>query len=232
MELSELRSRLRARVGNPSQTDIPDTPNLDQYINDAYQEIFNKYKSRRRRARARFTTTIGQDKYNLAGTTDVVYKVWDRTNGLELEYIGISKLSEKDYDASPNNLVQNAKPLQWTVMETYLQLLPPPDGAYVIEFVYKVIFSSLVQPTDIPVVPEYWHRGIVMLASAIYYEDAAGDQEKAAFHRGLFKDWVSDLPLEAHEQTEAIDSGVEVPTLGFNARADRKPDGIWWDILD
>src|SRR5256885_608867 len=157
MNLDQMRTLLRTRIGNPSITDVPSTPNLDSHINDACQEVLNKYKFKKRRARARFTTQIGIDKYNVRQTTDVIYKVWDRTNGKELERVGKSVLSERDYDSSPNNLVQNGKPSQWTYMEAYLQLLPPPDGAYNIEFVYKVLYTPLVNSGDVPVVPTPWH---------------------------------------------------------------------------
>jgi hypothetical protein len=232
MNLSDLRGALRSRIGNPSTTDVPDTPNLDKHINDACQEILNKYKFKRRRARAQFTTVAGQDKYSVAALTDVVYKAWDRTNGRELTYVGTNVLSEQDYNASPNNLVVNGKPDKWAHIETYLQILPPPDGAYCIEFVYKVIFVALTSASDVPVIPLPWHRGIYILASALYYDDEASDHAKAVYHRGAFKDWVSDQPVEEHEQTEAIDSGVEIPTLSAGSlSSQRKPDGIAWDTL-
>lgn len=222
---------MRTRIGNPSTTDVPDTPNLDQHLNDAYQEILNKYKSKRRRARARFTTTIGTDKYKVDGLTDVIYKVWDRTNGVQLEYVGKTKLAESDYDASPNALVQNAHPQRWAHIETYLQLLPPPDGAYVIEFVYKVMYTALVNATDVPVIPVTWHRGIPILAAHMYYDDEGGDPAKATYHKNAFRDWVADQPAEEHEEAEAIDSGVEVPTLSRSAATRRRPDGTAWDSL-
>src|SRR5712691_11578259 len=107
MQLIELRPKLRSRIGNPSAADVPDTPNLDGHINGAYREIFDKYKFRRRRAMAKFVTAIGKDKYYVSGLTDVIYKAWDRTNGVQLEYVGTNKLAEQDYDATPNALVQN-----------------------------------------------------------------------------------------------------------------------------
>lgn len=230
MQLSDLRTRLRARIGNPSTTDVPDTPNLDQHLNDAYQEILDKYKFRSRRARARFTTVVGNDKYLTQGLTDVIYKMWDRTNGVQLEYIGKTKLSEQDYDIVPNALVQNGRPAKWTYIESYIQLLPPPDGVYDIEFVYKIVYTPLAAATDIPNIPVTWHRGIYILASKIYYEDEGNDVTKAAFHSNAFKDWAIDKPVEEHEQTEAIDSGVEVPTLRHGMfSTTRTPDGVWWD---
>ncbi len=229
MNLGQIRTALRTRIGNPSTADVSDA-SLNGHINDAYQEIFNKYKFKRRRARGKFTTTIGADKYLVSTFTDVIFKAWDRTNGRELEKVGTNILSEQDYDASPNALVQNARPQKWAYTETYFQLLPPPDGAYVIEIVYKVIFTALANDNDVPIIPINWHRGIVILASYMYYDDEAGDTVKATYHSQRFKDWVSDQPVEEHEETEAIDSGVEVPSLAARVSM-RRPDGVFWDIL-
>ncbi len=152
MNLSQMRTSLRTRIGSPSTTDVPDA-NLTGHINSAYQEIFNKYKFKRRRARAKFSTIIGTNKYDVHNLTDVIFKVWDRTNGKELEKVGSNALASQDYDASPNALVQNARPQKWDYVETYLQLLPPPDGVYVIEFVYKITFSALTADADVPLIP-------------------------------------------------------------------------------
>jgi hypothetical protein len=230
MNLGAMRTSLRTRIGSPSVADVPDA-NLNGHINDAYQEIFNKYKFKRRRARARFTTVIGADKYDLSTLTDIVYKVWDRTNGKELTFVGTNVLSERDYDASPNALVQNARPEQYAHVETYLQILPPPDGLYVIELVYRVLFTTLVNDSDLPIIPANWHRGIVILAAHHHFDDEGGDVAKATYHGGAFDKWVADQPVEEHEETEAIDTGVEVPTLGQQLAPNRKPDGVWWDIL-
>ena len=230
MNLSELEIMVRKRIGNPSLTDVPNA-NLDTHINNAYQEIFDKYKFKRRRGRARFTTIVGQDKYTVNTLTDIIFKAWDRTNGVPLEFIGKTKLAEMDYDASPNNLVQNGKPAKWAFIETYFQVLPPPDGAYCIEFVYRVILSLLSQPSDTPIIPLSWHRGIGILASSIYYGDEGTDITKSEFHQRAFDKWVADKPVEEHEQTEAIDSGVEVPTLKQSGTDIRRPDGIFWDMI-
>lgn len=231
MQLTELRLRVRSRIGNPNQTDVPDSPNLDQHINGAYQEIFNKYKFKRRRALGKFTTVVGVDKYDVSGQTDVIYKAWDRTNGTLLEKIGKTKIAQRDFDASPNALVQNGKPDKWAHVETYFQVFPPPDGLYSIEFLYKVRPAILSNAPDTPIIPSVWHRGIVILGAAIYYEDEGADPAKAVFNRNAFRDWVSDMPVEEHEETEAVDSGVELPSLGSGRGSRGSPDGAWWDRL-
>lgn len=229
MNLGQLEVALRVKIGGPSITDVPNT-DLDGHINSAYQEIFDKYKFRRRRANALFTTAIGTDKYEVDTLTDVIYKAWDRTNGRPLTYIGKTKQSQRDFDMTPYPLVQSGKPKAWTYTEQYFQLFPPPDGLYDIEFLYKVIFSPLVLGTDVPIIPTSWHRGIYVLAAAIYYEDEGDDPEKAVYNRTQFKVWASDKPVEEHEQTEAIDSGVQIPTLTrFGHQTYRRPRGAGFD---
>jgi hypothetical protein len=227
MNFLELKTALRSRIGNPSVGDVTDA-SLGTHVNDAYQEIFDKYKFKRRRARAKFSTVIGADKYVINTLTDVIFKVWDRTNGRELTKVGSNVLAERDYDGA---LVRNGRPEQWDYKETYLQLLPPPDGAYAIELYFKAFFCALVADNDVPLIPSSWHRGIYILAAHLYYDDEAGDSTKAMYHLMKFKDWVSDKPVEEHEETEAIDSGVEVPTLAAQRSSSRRPDGVAWDLL-
>lgn len=227
MNLTQLTAAVRTRIGNPSTTDVPDA-SIYTHANQAYQEIFTKYKFKRRRGKAKFSTQVGISKYIVSDLTDVIYTVWDRTNGKPLEKIGKTILSQKDYASTPPTSVQNGKPTQWDHAETYLHLLPAPDGVYVIEFVYRVIFIALTTGAQVPIIPLSWHRGIVILAAHVYYDDEGADPQKATYHKNAFKDWVSDQPVEEHEETEAVDSGVQIPTLG-GPSMNRKPDGTWWD---
>lgn len=230
MNLATLATALRKKIGSPSTTDVPDSPNIYGHINNAYNEIFNKYKFKRRRGKAKFTTSAGIGKYIVSDLTDVIYTVWDRTNGRSLEKVGKTILSQRDYASTPPASVQDGIPTQWDHAETYLHLLPVPNGAFVIEFVYRVIFSALATTDAVPVIPLSWHRGIVILAAHMYYDDEGGDPQKATYHKNAFKDWVADQPVEEHEETESIDSGVQIPTLGGPSLT-RRPDGTWWDSL-
>lgn len=221
MILPELRDRLRRRIGNPSVTDVPDS-DLDTHINGAYQFIWNRYRFRARRGLGKLQTVAGSPRYSISPVTDIIYQVWDRTNGRRLVRIGTRGMAERDYVAAVAG-----RPEAWNYVETYLHLFPTPDGVYEIEFEFKRRFEPL-RNVDAPVIPEPWHQGIVVLAAAMYYEDQAIDPMKAQYHRNLWKDFVSDMPVELHEETESVDSAVSIPTLGSTKV--RTPDGIWWDI--
>lgn len=207
MTLTLLQQYVRRRIGNPSATDVTDAT-LAGHVNDAYEEIRDKYKHTRGRARATFSTVLGTDKYRITDVTEVLYKAWDRTNDQELEVVGINYLVENDFIDS----VQG-KPVKVGRFEDYIQLLPVPNGVYQIELYYKEKFTALVNSSDIPDLPDAWHRGIGILASFNYYDVDGRDAAKATYQMQVYKNWLTDKPVESHEETEAIDSGVEMPSL-------------------
>jgi hypothetical protein len=211
MNLGELRAIVRRRIGNPSAADVPDSV-LNGHINDAAEEIQDKYSFVRLRKRARFTTTAGTDKYLISPLTEIIYKVWDRTNKLELVKVGANYVASREFDGLPN-----AKPRFYARFEDYVQLLGDgggaPDGAYDIEMLYRAKFATMTDDTHEPEVPEPWHKGISLLAAYNYYDADGKDAAKAQAQWLAWRNWVADKPVEAHEETEAIDSGVELPGL-------------------
>lgn len=202
-----MRSLLRRRVGNPSATDVTDTV-LTGHINDAIEEIRDKYKILAATPRARFTTGIGTARYMLSTLTDTVLKVWDRTNGKELTKVGINYVAAND-----NVNVTNGKPLKWGRFEDYLELFPPPDGAYVIEVLYREFYTALIADVDVPDIPAAWHRGAVILAAFNYYDVDGKDAVKSKYQMDVWKNWLQDKPVEAHEEQAAAGTGVELPTI-------------------
>lgn len=208
MKHSDMIALVRRRIGNPTTTDVVDSV-ITGHINDAYEEVRDKFKHTRGRKREQFTTTINVGRYKISDVTETLYKAWDRTNKLELERVGINVLTEEDFDGT---LI--GKPTKIARFEDYVQLLPVPDGAYVIELYLKEIFTPLVGVNDVPDIPQAWHRGVCILAAFNYYDVDGGDAAKATYQMQVFKNWLEDKPVEAHDETEGIDSGVEIPSLG------------------
>lgn len=208
MNHSQLKTLLRKRIGSPSATDVTDAV-LSEKINSAYEEIVDKFAFLRGRGRAKFTTVVGQDKYQISSITDEIRKVWDRTNKRELEKIGSGKVARSDFDGGTN-----ARPERYARFENYIQLLPVPDGAYIIELLYRARLTALASDADIPNIPSAWHRGIALLATYMYYDDEAKDYPKATASYNTWQTWLRDKPVEAHEEAAALDSGVEIPSLG------------------
>lgn len=204
MQLDEMRTMLRARIGNPSTVDVID-PKLNEVINLAMHDISGRYRFHKARKRCTFLTVAGQSAYSLPIDCEVVYRLADITNFKKLEKIG-----DRQFSTQTDNV--NAKPLKYVRYRDFVELVPIPDDVYTIEVFYKYFVVTLANDGDSPGIPASWHYGIVLLAKWYYYTDQA-DAPKAAMAYEAFKLWVSDKPTEIDEESVDIDSGVDILTL-------------------
>ncbi len=207
MDLLAIRTRLRPRIGNPSVADVADSL-LTQHINDALEEIVDRFKFKALWVRCEFTTVIGTDRYLISGSTDQVADVWDRTNGVELSGIvptGLAMVDDVD--------VENGKPEKFLVFDGYIRLLPPPDGAYVISFHNKKRVTVLTQDTDVPEIPQTWHRAVLLLSAYYYYSDTGKNMAKGVAAYNEYSAWIRGKPVEADEERKYAATGVRFPGL-------------------
>lgn len=204
MRLSEMRTILRSRIGNPTIVDVPDSV-LDQELNAAYQDIVDRYRFHKARKRCQFDTVIGQARYDLPSDVLSVFRVKDMTNNVKLTKWGDRQLSVAD--------VTEAKPTRYVRYRDYIELWPTPDGVYTIEVYYKYAHGKMTADDDQPGLPSVWHEGIMVKAKYNYYMNIANDQPKAVMAYEGWKLWVQDKPTEIDEESVDIDSGVEVVPL-------------------
>lgn len=208
MNLAAIRANLRMGVGNPSTTDVTNV-DLDGHINGAYSEIADKYPFHRVRELGRFSTIASTDKY-IVTDVDTIYRVWDRTNKKKLTKVADRHIANTDFLGT-----EEGKPTHYGHFENYVQLFPIPDDVYELEIFYKKDVLPLSGDTDIPIIPQVWHRGIALLSRYYYYSDQYKDSNKAAQALNEFKTWVQDKPVETQEELmDMEDQGVEIPTLG------------------
>lgn len=223
MELSDLRIRLRAQIGNPTDVDVANSK-LDQLINDSMKDITSRYRFHKARKRCVFYTVRGVGDYGLPVDCEVVLRMWDMTNRVKLEQIG-----DRQFSSQTNLATTYAKPTQYVRYRDYVELYPIPDqgtsaqaqDGYAIEVFYKYRQVTLVNASDVPGIPEAWHIGIVMWARWMYYmEQGDNPKKQSAFED--FKLWVADKSTEVDEERVDTDSGVEVLSLSqqFTPRQD------------
>lgn len=214
MNFAQLKAALRVSIGNPSVADVPDlSPSgtgLGDYINDAYFELLDRFGHSTLKPRYRFTTISGTGKYILPNTVGGILWVWDRTNKIKLDRVDMDYISRNEFDApSP----ATAKPTKYAHIDNFLQLLAIPDGAYVMEFMYRLITAGMALDVDVPSIPLTWHKGIRILARWHYYLDT-NDTAKQTSSKAAYDLWLSTKPLETAEETMADDTGVSIPSLG------------------
>lgn len=205
MQISEIRTRLRRAIGNPSVATVPDAT-LDLFINAAYTDIVEKNKFHKARKLCRFDTTADTDKYTLPNDVSAIIHVRDRTNEQRLKKKDAQQTFEV-FGSSTTGL-----PRYYNHLRDWIQLFPVPNSVYSIEVYYRASLASLSDANPTPSIPTPWHEGIPLLARHKYYDDA-GDVSKSLYALNIYKDWVKDKPVEVQEELRDIDSGVRIPAL-------------------
>lgn len=206
MNLSEMRTRLRRQIGNPTTTDVPDAQ-LTEHVNDAYREIVAKFRFHKTRKVCTFDTTADTRRYGLPEDAKWVMRVRDDTNKRFIEKTDDHRLSRID------DLTTTGKPELYARYRDWIELQPTPDGVYTISVYYESDITELSADSDEPVMSEAWHRGLVNLAKYYYYDDQ-GDDAKALSARNKYEAWLTSQPSEVDEEQRFNDHGVQIPSLG------------------
>jgi hypothetical protein len=218
MDLTALQTRLRSMVGSPSATDVPDAE-LTQHLNDAYRDIATKFPHHKIRKVCDFETTVGEDTYGLPTGVLSVLKVWDISNNVKLERVGIDQIARLPEQT-------DGKPLKYIRLRDYIQLVPPTDAVYSIRVHYITDTTDLTSGSDVPVVPTPWHIAIALLGKWYYYNHH-NQVPKAQAAMVAYREWLRDKPSEMDAETVDIDSGVRLPTL---ARSSTK--GLTFELAE
>lgn len=205
MNLLSFRTALRARVGNPTVAETPNSE-LDERINESVKDITEKYGFHKGRKVVTFPTVIGQSRYTMPDDCVVVMKL-----RIPAENVALRKRDETW--ASDNETLENGMPLNYLRERDWVQLFPPPDDIYTLELKYKASAAAMTLDADEPVFPSTWDQGVLYLARWKYW-DVRGDLEKASFAYNAWKLWVKDKPSEIAEELFADDTeGVRVVGL-------------------
>lgn len=207
MNLSDMRTSLRRKIGNPGTTEVPNAT-LDEHLNNAYRDLATKFAHPKARKICSFPTVADSAAYGLPTAIGGILRVWDDTNKKRLEKIG-----DRRYAELPT--METGKPDRYVRLRDFIELIPTPDDAYTIFIHYTETIADLVQTDDVPVIPIPWHVGIVFLARW-YYRDDQGDLPKASYALNAYNGWLSNRPTTFDEETVDIDSAVELPTLTYS----------------
>lgn len=223
MNFAELREALRISVKRPDEGDAPQA-DLGMYINEGYRDLAGRYEYHQTRQRCTFVTVAGQAKYQLPPDLTVVLRLRDNTHGRKLWKTGDRSIADQRVPKFQH------WPRHYTRYRHYVELIPTPDAdGYVIEVFYIALPKLLTLDSDTPILPELWHRGIVLRARWHYFVDK-GDSAQATEALNMFSVWVSDKPLEIEQESVDIDNAVEVPELEtglYRHHSTRFDDGLF-----
>lgn len=214
MNLLEIRTRLRRRVGSPDATDVTDA-SLNEFINTAYRDIASRFRFHKVRKLCTFDTIASTSRYGLPTDCEVVLRLRDQTTGMKL------RKEDDSFEAGLEGVADTVEgvPASYLRQRDWVKISPVPDGVYTIEVFYKAGITDLVNDTDSPVIPASWHEGIVKLARHGFYDDA-GDVPKAQYALQNYASWLSTKSIEVDEEKVDMDKGVRIPSLSRPYRRD------------
>lgn len=223
MDLSELNTTLRTKVGNPSTAEVTDTV-LTRLSNEAYEEIFEKYTFQKARRVVTFPTTIGSALYDIPTDCLAVFSLWNTTENYQ------RKILKKDENwLAAQQSETNGPPIGYVRQRGWIQLSPTPDLVYTLRMMYKAAYTPLVLNADVPSIPESWHPGIWRLARFQYW-DEKGDLAKAQWANNIWLQWLATKPDELQEEYQMDDTeGVVMPSLIRSSAGSSFNSQLTWD---
>lgn len=238
MQLSDYRTWLRSRVGNPSVAEVDDSV-FDDITNESYEEIANRFVFHKVRKIVTFPTIaptvatppVLTPRYTIPTDCLEVRSIWNTgstanpTTQYKLEKRDEAWLAGQQTDLS--NPI-SAAPTDYVRQRDWIELSPAPDDVYTMRLEYKAILAKLVSPTDIPALPDVWHKGIAYLARFKYWDEIRLDNPKAQWAMEVWNGWVETKPVEVEEENFADNTeGVQVLGLS-NASGHSRP----WSSAD
>lgn len=215
MNLLQLRTDLRGRVGNPTVAEVPNSE-LDDRINESIRDIIDRYGFLNARKIVQFNTVMDVPRYAIPTDCLVVMKLRHPLDNLQL-------IKRDETWASKRMTEDSGRPTDYLRERDWMQLFPTPDDVYTLEIMYKAAPATLVNDVDEPELPSMWREGILLLARAKHW-DYKLDIQKATHAYNVWERWVSTKPSEVSEELFADNTeGIIIPTLRpRRRRSDRR----------
>ena len=245
MTLAQFETWLRGVVGNPSTADVPNTT-LDQCINEAYDEIANRFQFHLVRKIVTFLTgaptvavpPVGTPRYPIPCDLLEARSLWNMGSAINID--AQYKLEKRDeaWLAGQQSDLNNpifGQPTSYVRQRDWIELSPVPDGIYNMRLEYKASIAPLSISTDSPILPDVWHKGICYLARVKYWDEVQLDNPKAAAAMAIWNAWIETKPVEVQEEDFADNTeGIVVPTLSNRGRnsSSRFWSSNYFDVAD
>lgn len=170
MTLTEMRTAVRTRLGNPSTDGFFSDANLTDIVNEGLQVISTDHDWPWLFATATFSTAASDADYAMPAT-------WLRTRGLIIDgYDPLTLLSTPEIRAMET--ATTGQPEYFTIDDDQILLRPVPDGVYSVIHDYVRSETALSGDSDTPLMPLQFHYSIV--ASAVHLAHLRqGDMSRA-----------------------------------------------------
>lgn len=184
MNLSQIRDYVRSLTGIPS-TDILSNADLNQFINEAYNEILREADWTFLRAITTLNLSNGTATYALPanvyeGQIASVSVLSNDTNRRQLR-----PRNQYTTDDSPGPLIIG-KPMEYSIYNGNIQFFPTPDTNEVITIRYFNVISPMTADGNTPIFDSGYHNIIAYGAAIKVLYREGDDTERRKFYTEQF----------------------------------------------
>jgi hypothetical protein len=159
LNLIQLRTEVLAHGFDPTQY----SARINQYLNDAQNEVARRVDYYVDEATQNITTVQGTSLYAFPGDLGRLRSLYNVDLAEELQYVGL-----RDMDQA-NQTVQS-NPRFYTVSGQFIRLYPVPEGAHNLQLRYWKMPTQMVNDTDVPSIPNDYHSMLWVYATGVCYE--------------------------------------------------------------
>ena len=200
LDLNRLRIRTRRALGLLETDTELGVTDIDEYLNQAYWEVMDKFPFREKERTGQFDTTRGVRNYEIPTPVEAVrgFAVQDPVT---LQHHPLDQM-----DARQTEFLYNEQSTTWAIPRKYLlencyvRFWPTPDQAYTI-VIRKWTILSDIQDSGSPI-PKIWdeilYMGAVWRAALDF-----GDAPKVKLFQGNQRSLIASI--EPREQKEKVD---------------------------
>jgi hypothetical protein len=167
----------------------PFVDRIKDWTNEVYLDICNSGYWRFLESSASFNTVIGQESYSLANDClpDRIISIRETSTPAILYRTDFKLIDVTQPDTST---MTNNTPISYYFFKNNLYLYPVPNSVITIRYRYYKIVTELVNPTDVPAIPEQWKwvlvNGILVRANQYLQDQNIGDSQ-IQYYNGLIQ---------------------------------------------
>jgi len=186
MNVGGLQTRLRNRLGTPSDDQGLPVNMLTDFLNEANLQIAMEHDWPWRLTSTTFPTVAGTSSYALPAD-HLRTRVLRIAQNRPLNERVLFDLEQTFYDDATRG-----EPTDFAVEGANILLRPIPDRVYTLTHWYLKVEPALAKDTDVPLMPEMFQTSIVELA-AYYAFRRTGYTEQAAIAEGAYQKWIQKM---------------------------------------
>lgn len=160
LDLNRLRVRTRRALGLLDTDPELSPTDIDEYLNQSYWEVMDKFPFREKERAGQFDTVAGVRNYEIPNPVEAV-KSFAVQNPIDLQHHPLDQMNARETEYLYDEQTQaRGIPKKYFLENCYVRFWPTPDAAYTI-IIRKWTILADIQDSGLPI-PKIWSEIVYM----------------------------------------------------------------------